>query len=339
MGADLCIRPATGHDVDGILGLVRASLGDQVPFDREYWTWKHQANPFGPSPCLLAESDGRLAGLRAFMRWRWRAGGTEASAVRAVDTATHPDFRGQGIFNRLTLQLRDEMAREGAALVFNTPNAQSRPGYLKMGWTLVGRSTLWVRPVRPLRFLRALRRERLGGAEGEPPPVEAAPAGDVLRQPGVQRLVEAAVRPSGRRLHTPVTARYLQWRYADVPGFRYHALSRGEGEDGALTLVRSRRRGALREIRICDVVVGPSRAARTNLRALLRQVSRAADVDVVLGIAAGRPALQRALLATGFVPVPRAGPILTVYPFPTSDLPDPRRLSSWAATIGDLELF
>ena len=32
--------------------------------------------------------------------------------------------------------------------MFNTPNDQSRPGYLKMGWQVVGRVPIGVRPAR-----------------------------------------------------------------------------------------------------------------------------------------------------------------------------------------------
>jgi GNAT superfamily N-acetyltransferase len=339
-GDALRIRRATAADEGGLLELVRASLGEgTVPRTAAYWRWKHVDNPFGASPVLVAEDDGRIVGLRAFMRWTFHDGARPLPAVRAVDTATHPEYQGQGIFKRLTLQLRDEMEREGAAFVFNTPNAQSRPGYVKMGWSLVGRPTLWARAVRPARLLRALRGGGPGGAEQEAPAVDAASVDAVLAEPGVHALVQAASRPTGR-IHTVPEPNVLRWRYADVPGFRYAALRRGDGERGAMVVLRARQRGALRELRICDAVVGPTREARANLRALVRQAPRVADADVVLAIASGRPSLQGALLAAAFVPVPRAGPILTAYPLAAAAAPpDPRRLEQWAASIGDLELF
>ena len=326
---------------EAILDLVRQSLGEgTIPRTLDYWRWKHAANPFGASSVLVAEADGGLVGLRAFMRWTWKSEECQVPAARAVDTATHPDYRGRGIFKRLTLHLRDEIEGKGTAFVFNTPNTQSRPGYLKMGWSLVGKPTLWVRPVQPLRLALELRHEGLGGEEEAPPFVEAAPAADVLCEPDVQELVVAASAERVERFHTPKLRDYLQWRYADIPGFAYQALSRGAGADGALVILRTRQRGALREIRLCDMVIGPTQMARRNGQALLREVPRLADVDVVLAMAAGRPALRWALLTSGYVPAPRTGPILTVYPFPdATDLPDPRRLASWAASIGDLELF
>ena len=236
MTDDLRLRRAAPDDESAVLELLRVSMGeDAVPWTPEYWGWKHEANPFGRSAVLLAEADGQLVGLRAFMRWTWRSGGRAVSAVRAVDTATHPAYRGRGIFKRLTLRLRDEMAEEGAGFVFNTPNAQSRPGYLKMGWELVGKPTLWVRPVRPVRLALALRREGLGGDEAESPPVDAPAAADVLARPEVQSLLVASRDTTGHTAyHTRLDHEYLRWRYALIPGFAYQAVVEGEGPDGAL---------------------------------------------------------------------------------------------------------
>ena len=101
-----------------------------------FFRWKHLDNPAGSSPMWVASTGDRLVGLPdlpavALRRGRRRAA---AHAVRAVDTATHPDFQGRGIFSRLTLGALDELRDEGVDFVFNTPNDQSRPGYLKMGW-------------------------------------------------------------------------------------------------------------------------------------------------------------------------------------------------------------
>ena len=77
-------------------------------------------------------------GFRTLMRWEFLDGERVVRAVRAVDTATHPDYQGRSIFTRLTLHALDELVAEGVEFVFNTPNEQSRPGYLKMGWQVVG---------------------------------------------------------------------------------------------------------------------------------------------------------------------------------------------------------
>ncbi len=175
---DIDIRRADASaDLPAVLDFMVECFGeDTILSSREFWRWKHDRNPFGASPVLVAEAEGRIVGLRAFMRWQWQSGGNTVPAVRAVDTVTHPDWRGRGIFTRLTLRLVEEMQEEGVAFVFNTPNARSRPGYLKMGWQDVGRVSLWVRPLRPWRCLRAL----VGRAGERPARVLSSPPGQLV---------------------------------------------------------------------------------------------------------------------------------------------------------------
>ena len=343
---ELTLRTATEEDLPAILDLMRLSLGEGLtPRSEAFWTWKHLDNPFGPSPVLVAEApNGQLAGLRVFMRWTWRAGGREIKAVRAVDTATHPDWRGRGIFKRLTLALAEQLEEEGVAFVFNTPNRFSRPGYLKMGWELAGRPTLWVRPLRPLRLLRTLVRLKVG--KGEPS------RGGALRIEGFTEAVQALARPNldaflarlppepDRCYTTPRSAAYLRWRYSQIPGYDYYALADIDGEEGALVVFRGRWRSGLREISLSEVLVTPTRQGRCKGRTLLRRLAREAEADYLVATGA-RGTLERGVLArSGFLPVPRAGLYFTVRELDRpSGTPDPLRLSNWQFSIGDLEIF
>src|SRR5688572_13398222 len=102
----MTIRPAEATDIPEIISLLKLSLGESfLPKSEAYWHWKHVNNPFGKSPVLLAEESNAIIGVRAFMRWQWNDGKRTIEAVRAVDTATHPDFQGKGIFTKLTMSL------------------------------------------------------------------------------------------------------------------------------------------------------------------------------------------------------------------------------------------
>jgi GNAT superfamily N-acetyltransferase len=341
---DLVIRPAGPSDRPAILELVKRSLGEgQIPRDPGFWSWKHERNPFGPSAVLVAEADGRLVGLRVFLRWRWAAGGRQVNAVRAVDTATHPEWQGRGIFSRLTLALVEQMTQEGVALVFNTPNQKSGPGYLKMGWSAVGRMAMWIRPMQPRRLVGAWlhpsraaedqTRARGAAVEGFPSPRA------LLDQPGASDLLARSV-GSDKRLITALTPAYLQWRYVDVPGFEYRATWAFEGGEGAAVVFRLKHQGSLRELRLCEVVAAPSpRSVRLGAR-LIRDIVRQADADFASAIGARGAPEQGVLVRAGFFPVPRAAPVLTVRPLCLQALAvDPLQPSSWRLSIGTLELF
>ena len=138
--AELSVRRGESADLPAIIALLSASMkrDPSEPYEGLF-RWKHLDNPFGPSPSWVATEDGQIVGFRTFLRWNFRHGGEVVRAVRAVDTATHPDFQGRGIFTKLTLSALDDLRAEGITMIFNTPNDKSRPGYLKMGWQQIGR--------------------------------------------------------------------------------------------------------------------------------------------------------------------------------------------------------
>jgi GNAT superfamily N-acetyltransferase len=319
------------EDLPRVLGLLDASLGGGPAGRRppELFRWKHADNPFGPSLLLVAEHDGRLIGLRAFMRWRFQAGALVLAAVRAVDTATHPDYQGMGVFSKLTRAALDALDGQ-VDLVFNTPNGKSGPGYLKLGWREVGRVPVAVRPRRPLRLLAA------GRARTRPaPPVAADPAALAL-EPGdaVARLL--AREPAARGLATVRSVGYLRWRYGAAPLLGYRAVTEERGgELAGLALFRVRPRGRLWESTVAEVLAGGDPA---TARRLLRRVAAAAPVDHLTLHAPARSPLAGAARRAGFLPSP-AGIHLVANPRTAGLRPDPTRLDAWALSLGDLEVF
>jgi GNAT superfamily N-acetyltransferase len=296
---------------------------------RALFEWKHLRNPFGRSIARVAELDGRVVGLRSFMRWRLAGapGSRALPAVRAVDTATSPAVQRLGIFSRLTTEAIAACESEGVAMVFNTPNDRSRPGYLKMGWQVVTVWPVWVRPRRPGRLLAAGVRRDLRSGPGVEPPARTAlvPAADALAAARPPRGVEPEA------LHTPRSLEYLRWRYAEGP-LAYHVLS----GVSATVVTRLRARGTLREAVVCEAFA--PRGAEGELADLLRALPREAGADhAVAHLGAGWPARDR-LRSAGYLRLPRGGMTFAVRPI-TASLPDPLVRDSWSLSLGDLEVF
>lgn len=336
--ADLAVRPYRAEDESGVLKLLRASLGGGPAGERpaEFFRWKHLENPFGASFLLVAEDSGRIIGLRAFMRWRFVAGGRTLTAVRAVDTATHPDHQGRGIFSRLTLQALDELRGE-VDLVFNTPNEKSFPGYLRMGWRTVGRIPISIRVRRPVRFLREFRALRVESASTDLPRVEAETAAEALRDEEQLEALLSGEDSLDPRLSTPRAPSYLRWRYASAPLLDYSAVRLEEGGRlRGLALFRVRPRGRLVEATVAEVLV--AHGDREAGARVLRRVARSAPVDHLTCHFPAGSAAARAATRSGFLRS-RNGMIFVVNPLREGIEPDPTALGSWALSLGDLEVF
>jgi GNAT superfamily N-acetyltransferase len=318
-GDELQVRQAADDDLPQILEVLQSSLG-WVPDEQyaDFYRWKHHENPFGRSPAWVAVDGERIVGLRIWLRWRFTQAGRTWSAVRAVDTATHPDYQGRGIFKRLTTSSLEVLRDEGVAHVFNTPNEQSRPGYLKMGWEQVGKLPVGVRFRSPLSAASAVR-ARVPADKWSLPTDVASSAEDVLADDAeVATLIEAL--PSDR-IRTDLDVDVLRWRYGFGP-LHY----RGLREAGGIALFRLRRRGPATECVVGHLLAPDEQVAGR----LLRRIAKVSRADQVLQIT------DRPHLRGGFLPLPGGGPIFTWRELNDTQMP---QLDQWDLTMGDIELF
>ena len=310
---ELTIRPSVADDLDQVLAVAARSLGWAADErDRAFFRWKHEENPAGPSPGWVAVDRGQVLGFRTFLRWGFASHGQQLQMARAVDTATDPDHQGKGLFRRLTLHAVEDLTADGVDAIFNTPNDQSRPGYLKMGWHELGRPSIGVRPASLLR-LPVLRQARTAAEKWSEPCTIGEPAARALADPSVADLA-AQHRPAG--WSTPRTLPYLAWRYRFEP-LHYRVVEAG----GGLVVFRVRRRGPAREVAVVEWL-----APRPDRAALAKLVRAAGDYAVGVGLGPRH----------GLLPLRRRGPIVTWRPLARPSVPLLRDLS---LTLGDLELF
>lgn len=323
MADDVEIRAYTGTDRSEVVELMRQALGERSgERTEEFFGWKHERNAFGPSAAWVAIDDGAIVGFRALMRWEFTRGGHTLAAVRAVDTSTAPTHQGRGIFRKLTLHGLDVLRSEHTQFVFNTPNALSRPGYLKMGWQVIGRLPTHFRPSRPSVLVRMARAKV--PAELWSVPTSAGLSIDEWlssAQPLVAQV--AAQRSASTRLHTRLSREFLQWRYGFEP-LSYRVWPLGDDPKRGGIVFRLRRRGPLVEAAILDVLAPFGAASGRELSKLLR----AAGADYALSLGGGRP--------RGMLPLPNQGPTLTARNVAGEH---PSQVAEWALALGDVELF
>jgi GNAT superfamily N-acetyltransferase len=183
--SDFDIRTLAPEDVEPVLGMLNQTFN--TSFDQEWVEWKHRRGPWGPSPGWVAHDDRGLVGVRLFLPWRLTESDRVHRALRPCDTVTASRARGRGVFRALTEHAVRSVEAE-ADLLFNTPNPNSRPGYLKMGFVEGGVVDQRVGLVRP----------RKVDVSGRPVP----PASE-----------------SG--LRTQLDSSFLTWRYEDCPTTQY----------------------------------------------------------------------------------------------------------------------
>lgn len=330
----MIIRFSGDRDRKQIIELLRASLGEStIPKSEELWSWKHDQNPFGSSYVLVAEQDGELIGVRAFMKWQFHRRGKLFKVLRAVDTVTHPAHKGKGIFKKLTLQLVDRCKADGYHFIFNTPNEQSLPGYLKMGWMKQARIPLKLKLLHPCDIMF----RKLIGKDTSPRNVNAP------YQKWTKEIFELGRNyvEEENLISTRITPEYLSWRYGNNPLFRYSYFTDGER---FLLIGRLKMHSFGTELRITDflrrVPDQQSDDINRQLRESMRQFCSAQRVDFISMSHLQYKKSSRFLQWMGWMPALSAGPLITLR---NLNMPDDfqrlMKLRYWNYSLGDLELF
>lgn len=272
--SDIRIRRANENDADDVLDVCGSALGwKNAEFDRALFRWKHFDNAFGESIILVAEDSSGLVAVRPFMQWRFvdpvsHDAAAVVKAARAVDTATRPEAQGRGLFRRLTETGLETLREQEFGFVFNTPNDQSRPGYLKMGWETAGRVEFGF----ALRSTRSLPKVLRSRTAARKPSIDTPDLGvEVTEGLSMIHSEEVLSQPAQHRtaLRTAHTLDSLHWRFAQGP-LTYRWLPTGPGEG---CIVRLRERGPSRELLVAFVLGESEAAAWDVVRDAMQQVS------------------------------------------------------------------
>ncbi|MCF6129896.1 GNAT family N-acetyltransferase [Flavobacterium sp. AS60] len=311
----MIIREATSDDKPAIVELLKSSLGEGfVKKSETVWDFKHHQNPFGTSEVLLAFENEQLIGVRAFMQWRWQLKDTTWIAYRAVDTATHPEHQGKGIFKKLTLEALEIVKLKSETFIFNTPNDKSRPGYLKMGWQVVDAIPIALVPT-VLYSLTAFFSKKAANQN----------------QIHTDRLDEICVIHNHNMskksvIFTPKSAAYLRWRFEQNPLQHYFVIST---KDWYVALYVKKHK-FYKELRVAEII-----SPNTNVDAIRKVIVQQAMKNRCFLITVADKNIFRLRIFGKF------GPKLTFKPITedTEFINKALSINSWGYSLGDLELF
>jgi predicted N-acetyltransferase YhbS len=312
----MLIREATGQDIPEILEVLKASLGETSSKKTEaVWRYKHVDNPFGKSLVLVAIENDRIIGVRAFMRWQWQLGDQVFSAFRAVDTATHPEHQGKGIFKKLTLRAIDIVKEQGDDFIFNTPNTQSLPGYLKMGWGEVDKLKIRAEPANPLNWLN----NKTGKSYN---------VNKTCVEGQLANLISGynTLKAGENKCFTLKSPEYLSWRYENNPLQKYEVKADEDFYLAGYIKVHK----YFKELRITEHIYSNDSGLQKINRAV-KEISKKFGAHIITSTG-----LSSSLGFSG-----NYGPVLTMRDV-NLNLNLKRellQLNNWSYTLGDLELF
>ncbi len=137
------VRETTPEDKGDIFKLREAVYGE--PFNDEEWRWKFEKH----SKIYVAEVNGSVVGLRAFIVERLKILDKVWLAGLGVDIMVHPDFRRYGIASQVANEAFVEMERAGIPILVGFPNEAAFQAYSRRrsDWRHVCSVPMLVRPL------------------------------------------------------------------------------------------------------------------------------------------------------------------------------------------------
>lgn len=322
-------RLSSDHDTPSIVELLKICLGDNGNRTNEYWNWKHHSNPFGETLVVLALEDEEVIGVRTFMKWEWIKEKSIFKCVRCVDAVVHPDYRRKGLFSKMTMYGLKILKEEKVDFIFNTPNSNSLPGNLKMGWKEYGKTGLKVRinNIANSLYYRAAKKEF------DVDEIDKVHYVKNLSKEYLHMFLSKLI-TDDQVLRKNISSDYFIWRYLDVPTHKYGVFI--DSQDRFLIFFRLNKRGKMRELRICDIIMKTvdEKAIKKAIKRLMNQyyvdlATLTGDNDYVFKCLANK---------IGFVSVGDRGLTMVLKEVNT---PIDKFLNRdcWGYTSGDIELF
>jgi predicted N-acetyltransferase YhbS len=310
------IRESEPGDIPQIIEVLKASLGEtSSKKTEELWRYKHVENPFGKSLVLVAVENDEIIGVRALMRWKWQLGKQVFLSFRAVDTATHPEHRRKGVFKKLTMNAIGIAKEQGDDFIFNTPNSQSLPGYLKMGWGEVDKLKIRITLANPLNWLNVKQTARYG----------------INNNSSDSQIAELISRYNNlkaeeNKLFTLKSPEYLIWRYENNPLQKYEVT----GDEDFYLSAYIKEHKYFKELRITEHIYFDDSGLQ-KINKAVKEISKKFGARIISSTG----------LNSGLGFYGNFGPVLTLRDVNLDSKlkKELLQLNHWSYTLGDLELF
>ncbi len=133
--SELVFRPAEPADFDRTVELMALGFPGVAKFSPAFLQWQYYDNPAGPPLGCNIDDGGRLVGHLMGIPLKVRLQGEPTVVTLIMNVATHPDYRGRGLFLELVRRVAAMSAARGHAAVVGVANGQTIHAYeTKLGF-------------------------------------------------------------------------------------------------------------------------------------------------------------------------------------------------------------
>ena len=276
--------------LEELVALARVEYGESEIANANYLRWQYLDNPAGKAVVVAARAySGELAGQYVVIPLQFKLDGNVVNGSLSLNTLTHPDYRGQGLFTKMANETYAICEQEGLSLTLGFPNKNSYPGFVrKLRFRHIGNATVMFRPLRPLSLLASV--TRLKNALKYAPSAlhhrdselsswtagsfEIRPL-DFYEDAAEYDQMIAAQSESGPRFSVQKCAKFLHWRLQRIPTREYRAFQALDATGTQATCaIRRRKVKGIECAFVVDLQLADGQKGLAAGRSLLKTVLR-----------------------------------------------------------------
>ncbi|MHC4139213.1 MAG: GNAT family N-acetyltransferase [Planctomycetota bacterium] len=190
-------------------------------WSKEFMEWQYYLNPAGTARSWIAKHDGNVIANYTAIPHKLYVNGKLELSWRVQDVITHPDYRGMGLYSKLSDAANNVLQSEDFPVNFTFPNEKSHQGFIKLNWLNPNRIPLWI-----LHKPQKIKNERIS-LHIEP----------ILKFTKTDESIWNSYR---QKLHYALerSANYLNWRYTQKPRGGYFPFRLTDGAKSAICVFK-----------------------------------------------------------------------------------------------------
>lgn len=238
-----------------VLGQSTYSIGEIVFED--YLYWEYLQNPIGKAIVYVAKKDTIVVAQYVILPKNILVDDKVVSVNISVNTITHPDYRGHGLFPKLAELAYDDCLKSNQNYTIGFPNSNSTKGFLdKLKFADVGKLPLLLNVKNPLfaLFVFLMGRRVKGETEIDLNFItEDSSLSNLDFEKDKTQYSSFWLNFKKRNvITTDRSMEYLKWRYVDVPFRKYRVLKFvSNNEIKAIIVLRAKKIFGIR----CGIIV------------------------------------------------------------------------------------
>lgn len=280
-----------GKDDNKITSFLKsASLAHKIPQKSEEWFhWKFEGSPYGKAILACAFDGDETVGCVGIGFGQMTFGDKLLSCALSYETFVHPNYQGCHLFTKLTKLAEEECSRRGVDVLYNFPNSNSLPGFIKRGWTAKRITTYKIKLCKPLKCILHISDIKKG----------FTPLDSNLIQIRNNNIIDLGVVAQNGVFIPQWSNQYIKWRFLTYPVGCYWIYN----ENDVFAIFRLGRRGKLKQAELLHIQRSHGKLSKKDWLRVYKKMRRETDVDFI-GISASNDHPIAKFLSWHYISVP-----------------------------------